>query len=540
MQTVLNKYQAKFIDSFTIDQGTSGLTLMERAAAFLAEKIEFMFRTKDRDRILFVSGNGNNGGDAVCAATILREKYPYLKMEILYLNSSKMSESLQIQHAKALEADIDYYNADTEEKLKVFKQIKGDFDIVVDGLFGVGLSREVTGLYADAINMINDYGKEGATVIAVDIASGIDADDGSILGTAVKADVTVTFGNLKRGHLIYPGRDYTGQLFLGDIGFDERAFDSQEFGPVKTVSYTISDLDKLPKRTNDSNKGTYGKVLVVAGSENMPGACIFSSKAALRSGAGLVVACSDKSVLNILVQVLPEVVLQDASEKLDFNGFNAVIVGPGLGKSDAAVKKVDWMLNAGKNSKEKAQETTKAKSQTYVLDADCLNILADRMNKEGISDTTLRIDWLTEKLPKNSILTPHKKELSRLLNVPMEDLNNLVKTAEMLSASTDLVFVLKDAATLVVTRGSIYINQSGNNGMSTAGAGDVLTGIIGAYAAGGLSAYEASKLGVYVHGLAGDSAERIYGTYGVMAGDMADLVAIAVKENLEALKASEK
>ncbi|MCR4841308.1 MAG: NAD(P)H-hydrate dehydratase, partial [Lachnospiraceae bacterium] len=247
-------------------------------------------------------------------------------------------------------------------------------------------------------------------------------------------------------------------------------------------------------------------------------------------GAGLVSACSSEKVLNSLITVLPEAVLSPEEKYLKNNGleelfekYDAVVLGPGFGKGENAVRKADALLSFTKSYSESDKTTI------FVLDADLLNILSDKMNSSGIKSRDDRVQWLDKNLPKNSILTPHKKELSRLLNISMEELKELVSTAEYLSGNSGLVWVLKDAATLITSPGNIYINTSGNNGMSTAGSGDVLTGIIAAFAAQGSNAYAAARAGVYVHGLAGDYAKDIYSEYGVMASDMADAAAVVIK-----------
>ena len=535
MKRVLSKKQAAFIDSFTINNGTPELTLMERASEFVASEAESFLKANTSARILVVSGFGNNGGDAVCAARILISKYPEADITVALIDDKKISESLRYQIERLAKVENENGRISSLEvvpqslSFSEWAAKHKDYDIIIDGLFGVGLKRDVTGRFSDAVDYINSQHDKGAKVIAVDIPSGIDGSTGQVLGNAVKADVTVTFGALKTGHVTYPGRSYAGTVKVCDIGFDELAYYDENFGCDMEVLDT-NDTSFLPKRSPDSNKGTYGKVLVAAGCDDMPGACILSSKAALRCGAGLVSACSSEKVLNSLITVLPEAVLSPEEKYLKnnvfgdlFEKYDAVVLGPGFGRGENALKKADALLSFTKSYSESD------KTPVFVLDADLLNILSDKMNSLGISSCDDRVQWLDKNLPKNSVLTPHKKELSRLLNISMEELKELVSTAEYLSGNSGLVWVLKDAATLITSPGNIYINTSGNNGMSTAGSGDVLTGIIAAFAAQGSNAYAAAKAGVYVHGLAGDYAKDIYSEYGVMASDMADAAAVVIK-----------
>ncbi|MCR4841077.1 MAG: NAD(P)H-hydrate epimerase, partial [Lachnospiraceae bacterium] len=326
MKRVVSKKQAAFIDSFTINNGTPELTLMERASEFVASETESFLKANTSARILVVSGFGNNGGDAVCAARILISKYPKADITVALIDDKKISESLKYQIERLAKVENENGRISSLEVVPEsmsFAELAGkynDFDIIIDGLFGVGLKRDVTGRFSDAVDYIKSQHDKGAKVIAVDIPSGIDGSTGQILGNAVKADVTVTFGALKTGHVIYPGRSYAGIVKVCDIGFDELAYYNENFGCDMEVLDT-NDTSFLPKRSPDSNKGTYGKVLVAAGCDDMPGACILSSKAALRCGAGLVSACSSEKVLNSLITVLPEAVLSPEEKYLKNNGL---------------------------------------------------------------------------------------------------------------------------------------------------------------------------------------------------------------------------
>ena len=333
------------------------------------------------------------------------------------------------------------------------------------------------------------------------------------MNIAVKADYTITFGYMKQGLLLYPGADYAGNITVADIGFPDRALQSIR---ADTFCYTLEDLRLLPKRRNDGHKGTFGKVLVIAGSEGMSGAAYLSAKACLKMGAGMVKVLSAIENRNIIQAILPEALFAsydtDESILAAISWADVIAIGPGLGRNRRAEKLIDLVLN----SQQKAR---------LVIDADAINIIADRLDAGDYVSIGSRIDAIAGILPTNTILTPHPMELSRLISAKIDDISmNVFDIANQCSYNNKLVYVMKDARTIVSQSGKKYMNNSGNNGMATAGSGDVLTGIIAGLLAQGMEAFEAASLGVYIHGLAGDAAKERLGTYSMMAGDIADAV----------------
>jgi len=389
------------------------------------------------------------------------------------------------------------------------------YTVLVDAIFGIGLDRPAEGKYAKTIQCMNEF---QGYVFAVDIPSGISADNGQVLGTAVRADVTITFGIEKIGQLLYPGSLHTGKLIVSDIGFPPSALETVS---SNALFYDESDLFSLPRRAAYSNKGTYGRVVIIAGSANMSGAAFLSAKAAYRMGAGLVQIVTPQENRSILQMQLPEAILTtyDAagldkeSERLKIiaavSGADAIVLGPGIGKSDAARSIVDLVLE---NS-----------PIPLIVDADALNILSDRFNEAALAgnDACARIGAVAATVPAGSILTPHLKELARLLDQDLAGIKaDLLGAADLCTADSDLTFVMKDARTVVAHQDERYINATGNNGMATGGSGDALTGIIAGLLAQGLAPSEAAKLGVYIHGLAGDIAARDKSEYSLMASDL--------------------
>lgn len=398
-------------------------------------------------------------------------------------------------------------------------------DVVVDGLFGTGLSKAPRGIYRTAVEFVNLCGGAGAEIYSVDIPSGVDASTGRVPGACVHADFTITFGYRKIGQLLYPGRECCGRLSVHKIGFCESAVESLKASEHTAVTLSPGEIPEyMPGRSADSNKGSYGRVLMLAGSDNMPGACVLTAKTALRSGCGLVTVCSSEKVQSVIASAVPEVILLRDEEMPDLTGFTACLIGPGLGKTKESIRKTEHFLK---------QKNAAAGMKGIVFDADAINILADKMNALGLSDKEARLAYIEEQVPLHTVFTPHKKELSRLLHIPMEELANLTELAKWLSARSDRVFVLKDAATLVTGRGRLYINTTGNNGMSTAGSGDVLGGIIVSLLAQGSEPFTAACVGVCLHGQAGDDVKDIFSEYGVMAGDISDRAARLLRKYIK-------
>lgn len=517
MKIAVNSGEMKKIDDYSVEVcKIPTLDLMERAA------MEFVAVMKHRvttnDRILAVCGPGNNGGDGVAAGRIL-----YLQgyhVAILFIgDEQKASPSMQFQLEKAKKIGVPIENSN---KLC-------EYNIIIDALFGVGLTRGITGTYEAIIQEMN---RNHNIVYSVDVPSGISADNGKVLNIAVKADYTVTFGHQKLGLLLYPGAEYAGVITIADIGFPKAATEQVD---CRTFYYDAEDLQKLPLRKAYSNKGTYGKVLIIAGSKGMSGAAYLSAKAAYRTGAGLVKILTSESNRVIIQTSLPEALFasyddEDLTTEIKdiileaLEWASVIVIGPGIGQSDTAAKLLDTVIEEAK--------------VPVIIDADAITLLAKQLDqlflyseksdntfdvKERYSKAILegRLQYLDSVLTKEFILSPHLKELSKLIGVPVSDIaNNLIDTAHQCSYNSKLIYAIKDARTIVTKDGETYINVSGNNGMATGGSGDVLTGIIAAFIAQGMDAYSATCLGVYIHGLAGDVAADEKGVYSLMASDI--------------------
>lgn len=508
MREILTGGQMKACDKETIEQfGVSSPVLMERAALACVDALmqHFACCEEDGQPVLILCGNGNNGGDGVAIARILYER----GVNVVFCMTGL--PDLQPETAKEkLSADClaQYRSARAYGILQITytQAICGlqahDFPVVVDAMFGVGLSRPLREHDAKMVVAVNE---SGAKVLAVDMPTGIHADTGAVMGCAVQADMTVTFAFAKRGQILFPGRSYCGECITADIGITKYAL-ARSLRTHAAFAYDKSDLKRLPARSDSSNKGTYGKVLAIAGSREICGAAYLCGAAAYRTGAGLVQIISEEANRVALQTMLPEALLkfykeEDIKEtegtvsklladKLRWASVTAI--GPGLSQSAAA----DALLCG----------TLENCRTPLVIDADGLNLLARNISLLSACQCPV-------------IITPHMMEMSRLTGVSVAELKtDPVRYASAFAKAHQVICVLKDACTVVCDEdGQVFLNTSGNNGMSTGGAGDVLTGVICGLLAQHMEPFAAACLGVYLHGCAGDLAAETSGTYGLTA-----------------------
>ena len=507
----------KEADRVTIEEvGVPSLVLMERAALAVAERVK-VYATKE-SRIGVLCGTGNNGGDGVAVARLLAEES--YDATVLIKDATKGTPEFLQQMKIATAGGVPVCEP---------WETKG-YDIIVDALFGIGLSKPVEGEYGDLLEQID---RERHIVIAVDIASGVSASDGTVGGAALHANETVTFGAAKWGHLLYPGKEYTGKLTVADIGFPKAVLTARKQG----MWLSRESVDALmPRRPAYSNKGTFGKVAVIAGSKNMAGAAYFAACGAYRTGAGLVKIVTPECNREILQTLLPEAMLATyaGAEELPVvveeavRFADAVVIGPGLGQCAEAELLVSLIRDA---------LYEKEDTPVSVWDADALNILAKKTDYKGFRNEAELLAFLDDYLPKNAVLTPHPGELSRLLGVPVKVLTaRFLETAKRISSISNLTYVLKDAATLTINNLDCVVNTTGNNGMATGGSGDILTGIIGALAAGGMDVFTAAAVGVWLHGAAGDAAGKSVGAAPMIARDILQAIGTLFEEKEKEVK----
>ncbi len=495
MQYIVTKKEMQEIDNYSVDQmGVPAEVLMERAALQIVDLVD---RLNTRKRVLVVVEGGNNGGDGLATARILIER-GYI-VDVCYIDDIPKT-TLQFRTQK---------NILHKMGVRIKNMIpRKEYSVIIDGIFGVGLSKEIEGTHKRVIESLNQM---HGIKIAIDIPSGIDATTGNILGVAFQADYTVTFGFQKLGMFFSDGIDYCGKVVCRDIGFPQMVL--KEVKP-QIYTYNHSDLNRLPIRYNNSNKGTYGKVAVIAGSKNMSGAAFLCGKAAYSTGAGLVKIYTHESNRVILQSQLPEAVMMTYE---DYEGAlsciedamkwaTVIAVGPGLGVDTTSERMLyELLMNA---------------EVPLVVDADALSILSDNIELLNTSAVPM-------------VITPHMKEMSRLIKKTVPQImENRFLLAKRFAKKMQVTLVLKDAKSIVTDGGEqIYINLAGNNGMSTGGSGDVLAGIIAGMIAGGLPLLEAAKIGTYVHCLAGDKAAEKKGKYAMLASDIISSLGEVMQKN---------
>ncbi len=492
MRFLTDALEMQGMDRYSIETiGIPSLVLMEHAAAVTVEEMRGCL--KGQPSILIVCGTGNNGADGLAMARMLAGQGLRVQVAVVG-NQMKATQEWKIQAEIVSRLEIPFVHQELTAEYIITNRIS----VVVDALFGTGLSRMVSGAFQDAVDAIN---RSGAYVVSVDIPSGISADSGAVLGCAVRADLTVTFQCEKLGMALYPGKEHCGQTVVRDIGIptvSQRAVDPKAF------TMDESDLDQMPERPACSNKGTFGRVLVIAGAKNMAGAAVLSGRGAYRSGAGLVRVLTVEENRVILQTSLPEAILTTCSGTelpLDVleeacSWAKSIVIGPGLGMGDYTTSLLRYVLQYHK--------------VPVVIDADGLNTLAAHRE-------------MLDLLGEDTVLTPHLGEMSRLIGMPVSHITmDLPETARTFSERYGAVLVMKDAKTLVAGGGKrLYVNTCGNSGMATGGSGDVLSGVIGGLLAGGMEPFEAASYGVLLHSLAGDAAAAELGERAVMAGDIA-------------------
>ncbi len=482
-------------DAHTIQEiGIPSLVLMERAALQTVAAMEE--KQINLENALVVCGSGNNGGDGFAVARLLFQKGMQVTVVFVGKESSR-SEECRIQMEIVQNMGI-----------PVFTELsRREYTVIIDAVFGVGLSREITGSYADVIRQM---GQMQGTKVAVDIPSGISSFDGQILGVAFKADLTVSFQCEKLGLVLYPGNEYAGTVVVPDIGID-----TGFYRDVSDICYTLepSDIKKrLPKRMANSHKGTYGKVLMITGSKGMAGAAYLSAKAAYTSGAGLVQIYTAEQNRVVLQQLLPEAIISTYEEyseeqlKKRLRWADVVCLGCGLGQNAVSEQLVKGTLTFC--------------NCPCVIDADGINLLACHM--ELLRNAAFPI-----------VLTPHMKEMAGILGCSVAEVaEERFPRLKRLTARYPLVCALKDARTAVADGAHpVFVNTAGNSAMAKAGSGDVLAGVITGLLAQHMPAYEGTVLGVYLHACGGDEAKAACGSYSVLAEDLIQGIAVCLKKH---------
>ncbi|TYO95677.1 NAD(P)H-hydrate epimerase [Geothermobacter ehrlichii] len=500
---VLTAEQMRDLDRQAIEEiGIPGLVLMENAGRASAEALLRAFADRCCAPVLILCGKGNNGGDGFVVARHLRNRE--LKVEVLVLAPREKIGGDAAVNLAILERCGQTVRFVPDDESLAAALVDARAGLIVDALFGTGLSSEVRGHYRRAIDWIN---ASGLPVVAIDIPSGVDAGNGHILGRAVQADLTLTFAAAKLGHLLSPGAQCCGRLEVIDIGIPKHLRPRPDDLHLWTRWEEAATL--LPERPATGHKGTFGHLLVIAGSRGKTGAAILAAEAGLRGGCGLLTLATAASAQPVVAAALAEAMTEpladdDGGISVDalpavrrlLEGKAALALGPGLGQTPRTAAFVRQLVaDCG---------------LPLVLDADALNLLA----------ADLSVLAPGRRIPP--VMTPHPGEMARLVGCSVAEVEqDRVAVARTFAVRHGVVLVLKGAPTLVAAPdGRIGINGSGGPVLATAGSGDVLTGLIGALIAQGLAPFEAARLGCYLHGLAGDRLARRHGAAGVLAGDI--------------------
>ncbi len=490
MIPILSSSQIRACDEYTIENGSiTSLELMERASMSFTNKFRQLY--DDSYRIIIIAGTGNNGGDALAIARLLKQKHYKVRA---YVVGSMEKGTPDFQANKERFKDHIQHIEKEEDFPKIERR-----DVIVDGIFGSGLSRPITGLIADLISHLND---SLGQIVAVDVASGLFSDKHVEDGAIVKPDVTLSFQLPKLVFFLPEAGQFVGDWYVIPIGLDQNFIQSQE-----TSFYLLEaeDVSKYPKRRHRfSHKGEFGRLQLVCGGKGKTGAAVLAGRSAFRSGVGLLFALVPQVAQDLFHHLLVEGMTMETKDS-DFishisveDGINAIGLGPGMGTNEETRKAFRQFLESND-------------SQSLILDADALNIL-------GLDKDLLKL------LPAGTILTPHPGEFERLVGDWADDFGKLQKLQE-LCREYKLNVVLKGSHSAICDpEGNIIFNDTGNPGMATAGSGDVLFGMVSSLVAQGISSSKALLLGVHVHGKAGDIAAEKYGERSLIASDIIDAI----------------
>ena len=490
------------------DFGIPGIVLMENAGLAVVRQVEELLgHDLNGKKAAVFCGGGNNGGDGLVAARHLHNRG--CEVRLYFLTDPDIFRGDALANYEILcNMGVSGLQLSESRRLNLARMALWNADVAIDAIFGTGLHDDVQGVNLEVIQMLNE---SSTPVVACDIPSGLSASSGKPLGDAVRADVTVTFGYCKLGLVLSAAKPYVGKLVVADISLPQQVEDGL---PVRRELLDADFCRRwLEARDPEAYKGDFGHVAVLAGSAAMPGAAILSCRSAMKTGAGKVTAAVPQAARLPLLTQLPEAMLMPlpggdpdvaAIPVLSEFPADAWLIGPGMGRSDQALELV--------------REFIPTLTVPAVLDADALFAVCGNLR-------------LLKKAGGPLVITPHPGEMAKLLGVSVEDVQaNRVAVAEGFARQTGVTVVLKGAGTVVATpEGRIFINDTGNPGMATGGAGDVLAGMIAALLAQGIVPAAAAACAVWLHGTAGDIAVTRNGVAGLLAGDIVEAVPAALK-----------
>lgn len=487
---IISADQIKQADQFTIkNEPITSLDLMERAAENLTDRICYYFPSKETSFSLFC-GIGNNGGDGLVIYRLLKERGYEANCYILNFSDKRSADFItNLQRLK--EKEFTYIEIKEFQAENIYLK-----DIVIDAVLGVGMDRPAKGIIAQYIQFINH--QSDLFTISVDMPTGMYSDKPNTSDDVLlRADIVFTFERSKIGLFLPPNENYVGASEIVPIGLSQEFIDD-----LDSLYYLVTDeliLDIKNPIKNESHKGTMGHLAIIAGQRGMMGAAVLSSQAAMRSGVGKCTVYAPEIGRDTVQVSSPEVLVNDQFGKDylaicpdELSNFNALAIGPGLGTHSETENVLDEILSR--------------KLPNMVLDADALNIIAKN-------------NWL-DKISPNTILTPHPGEFSRLFGKSKNRLDTIEKQQKAAIEYKVIIILKGHHTTISLPSGETYVNDTGNQGMATAGSGDVLTGIIGAFLAQGYTPKDAAIYGVYIHGLSGDLAAEENALESIIASDI--------------------
>jgi len=485
--------------------GVPSYMLMTNAGEAVARAALDKYRARISDGAIVIAGKGNNGGDGFVAARKLRQEGVKVHA-ILLAKAATLKGDAARAHRDFVAAGGNVIEVESERAFDdTMRERPG---IVIDGIFGTGLNAEVRGLPRAAIEKINSC---DAPAVAIDIASGVNSDTGALMGAAIDAALTVTFGFAKFGHVSFPGAQHCGDLKVEQIGFAPQAI--EDIAPHGLFIEAKDARQWMRPRPDNSHKGLYGHVMVIAGARGKAGAALLSSRGALRAGAGLVTAAVPNCVAEVVASGQAELMTEAIADRDGhFDGraatnalsslikpMTSIVVGPGIGLSDGTKELIAWLI-----------EEAVTPERPMLIDADGLNVLA-QIGPEKL-----------KRAKGHVVLTPHPGEMSRLLGISTREVNaDRISTVKKLAGATGAVALLKGSHSVIAApTGEVFINSSGNPGMSTPGMGDALSGMTGTFLGHKMDPLHALALGVFLHGDAADRVAMRYGRVGYLVGDL--------------------
>jgi len=496
----MSREQIRHYDEVAInDYGIDGIVLMENAGRGASKIILDDYGTK-LNKVSIVAGTGNNGGDGFVVARHLSNNEIPVKVFVIG-EKEKIKGDAKKNFEIILKMGIPVVEIKSKDDVQILSSSLSQSSLIIDALFGTGLDREISGFFREVIEIMNSAGVD---IVSLDMPSGLDANTGLPLGICVKAKKTITFAFLKRGILVYPGAEYCGEVSVVDIGAPLEVVKKTGFDG-KTIEGV--DLRRWIKpREKNSHKGTYGHVLIIAGSRGKSGAAVLSARGALRCGSGLVTIAVRKEILSEMEVIKPVESMLEPYEPQEpesmlkpIEGKSAIALGPGCGTDENMEKILDAVISKCK--------------VPLIIDADGLTLLSRNPGKiKGVGFPV--------------ILTPHPGEMSRITGMTTGEIQkNRIEVARKFASENGVYLVLKGARTVIaVPDGNVFINMTGNPGMASGGMGDVLTGMITSFCGQGFSPLQSACLAVYIHGKAGDFVYEENGQMGILANQIIEKV----------------